>query len=59
MKKNAVDMLCRGFWIAPSPKPEMTLSQWADKFPGFVLPGLAAEPGRWISKRFYNLYDRP
>ena len=45
MKKNTVDMFTRIFKVL-QPPPEMTLSQWADKFRR-LSAGSSAEPGRW------------
>mgnify|MGYP002430087043 FL=1 len=45
MKKHTADMFARIFKVL-QPPPEMTLSQWADKFRR-LSDGSSAEPGRW------------
>lgn len=45
MKKHTADMFARIFKVL-QPPPEMTLSQWADKFRRLSV-GSSAEPGRW------------
>lgn len=45
MKKHTADMFARIFKVL-QPPPEMTLSQWADKFRR-LSAGSSAEPGRW------------
>ena len=45
MKKHTADMFARIFKVL-QPPPEMTLSQWADKFHR-LSAGSSAEPGRW------------
>lgn len=45
MKKNTVDMFSSIFKVL-KPPPEITLSQWADKFRR-LSSGSSAEPGRW------------
>lgn len=45
MKKHTADMFARIFKVL-QPPPEMTLSQWADKFRR-LSSGSSAEPGRW------------
>jgi phage terminase large subunit GpA-like protein len=45
MKKKTVEMFMRIFEVL-KPPPEMTLSQWADKFRR-LSTGASAEPGRW------------
>lgn len=45
MKKKTIEMFTRIFKVL-QPPPEMTLSQWADKFRR-LSAGSSAEPGRW------------